>query len=815
MSVGASATRSKLLPSFPLPRPVHMATEHPKTQRHARRAMRPGKRQFEEVIDLLYRRRRIILATFLVVSVVAAASVLTRSDVYQAQAVVLIDLTKATGAEDTGAGPAGTTAFVRDNRTTETELFILGSSRGIRERVAERLKEENGGDLPPGGATFELASRNVSSAIQIVGSSSDPEAAAAWANAYAEEYVTQTQLASRSYLTSTREFLQEQADRLRGELGAAERRVAGQTAAAGSAVAGSGAILSQIASLRAQRDEAVIDLQTRQNQLASITSQLGDISPRLAERMSSNVERQITAIDQQITAAETERRTKAAYWAEPSRTSNPAGARELAQIDQRLRDLERRKATLTNQYVGEVMGAGGIAAPEAGFSYVADLQGQAAQERVAISGLRGRVSQLNARIGQLEGQARRAPGAVTAIASSERDQAHAAQMYEYVVTQLQQTQIAEESEPGYARVLREADVPTLPSGPSPFKNLLVTLLGGLGLGIALAIARDKVDNRIHKPDHVAAMGISVLEATPDLRSLIKDELDGAETIDVNGRPFVSEMVTVHAPLSPASETYRHLRTRVQFSRPGMVVRSIVVTSGGSGEGKSTTAANLAVTFAQAGRRTVLIDADLRRPRQQDVFGVSGEVGLAQVLEVKDTSPDTLRHWLDDIFDSGVPNLSVIPTGAIALEYGAQPPDDGRTVIPNPSEFLGSPDMRALLRGLLEVADVIIIDTPPVLAATDAVLLSTQADATLFVTCAGKTKAGDIEQSLAHLDDVGAEVIGAVLNRFSLEHAAGYVYTYGHYSRYGPYSKYGPYGEGGKKDKKKAKRAEARPDTPTA
>lgn len=781
-----------------------MATEHPQAHRKARRQMRPSKKQFEETIDLLYRRRWIIVGTFLLAAIGVGAWAMTRTPFYQASAVVLIDLQRSANAE--AAEPGGATPFVRDNRTTETELFILQASRGISERVTERLRTENGGQLPPGSATFTPVSRTVNSAIQIVGSSTDPSAAAAWANAFAEEYVAQTRTASRSYLTESRRFLEEQAARLRGDLSSAEGRVAGQMAAAGTAVVGSAPLITQLQTLRAQRDEAMIDLQMRQNQLGSLSAQLNDISPRLADRMSSNVQRQIAAIDASIAEQVAARRVIEGFEARQGNT-DPTSRPQVQQIDRRVADLERQKATLTQQYVGEVMGAGGIAAPEAGFEYVTNLQGQAAQERVAISGLQGRIGQLNARIGQIQGDVRRVPGQVTALGSVQRDEENAAQTYQLVMQRLQQVQIAEESEPGYARILREASVPMIPGGPKPYRNLLLGLLGGLGLGLVLAFARDKVDNRIHKPDHVAAFGVPVLEAIPDLRSTIKDLFGGAPTVDLSGRDVAADLITAHAPLSPASETYRHLRTRVQFSRPGMVVRSVVVTSGGPGEGKSTTAANLAVTFAQAGRRTILIDADLRRPRQHALFGVEGTVGLGQLLALGDPSPASLRPWIDGVFAvPGIDNLAVIPTGAVAVESAESGPDDGRILVPNPSELLGSPEMRALLAALLETVDVIVIDTPPVLAATDAVLLSTQADATLLVTCAGETKGGDIEQSLAHLDDVGAEIIGAVLNRFSLEHAAGYVYTYGHYSRYGPYSKYGPYTEGSSKRSGKAKAA---------
>jgi tyrosine-protein kinase Etk/Wzc len=519
--------------------------------------------------------------------------------------------------------------------------------------------------------------------------------------------------------------------------------------------------------------------------------------------MSSNVERRISEIDQNISRLVERRREFESF--EARRGSDATQRAEVIEINRQIAEFEREKTTLNRQYVGEVMDAGGIASPQTAFAYVTNLKEQVANERVALSGLQGKISTASSRIAQLEAELGRVPSTTTALARSESDRAHSAQMYEFIVGKLQQTQIAEESEPGYARILRAASTPMIPFGPGPMRNLGLALLGGLGLGLVLAIGYDKLDNRIYKPDDVTALGLQVIEAIPDLKPLIKDEFDGAAAVEYNGRKMASELITLHAPLSPASETYRHLRTSVQFSRPGVVVRSIVVTSAGPGEGKSTTAANLAITLAQAGRRTVLIDADIRRPRQHEIFGVSGERGLAQMLDVADMAPSKLTGWLETHFSSGVENLFMVPTGAIAAE-GRPQKDEKRKVVPNPSELLGSPEMRTLIRMLLDTVDVVIIDTPPVLAATDAVLMSTQADATILITRAGKTKTGDAEQALAHLDDVGAQIVGGVLNQFSLEHAFGYAYSYGHYSRYGPYSKYGPYSEGRRgKNKKKSTR----------
>lgn len=770
----------------------------PPTQRRSK--------QIEETLDVLYRRRWIVAATVAVVLALAVAYVFTQTPVYRTSAYVLVDLERAQGS---AVGPVGTgdgaSALMGPSRSVATELFVLNSSRRIEDRVQERLQGDDG-RMPPGNVGFSQANRDVSSAIQISATSTSPEAAAALANAYAEEYVEQTRTSSRSYLTATREFLEDQAQRLRSELNAAEGEVAGQMAQAGRAALGGNSLMSQLASLRAQRDEARIALQTSQYRLESINDQLSDITPRLADRISSTDQQRIAQIDQTIAQLQEEYRTVF----EPRIARGESVSARAQEIQRRLSELQREKDQLVGQFTRDALDAGGIVAPQEALSFITNLRSSASQEQIQIDGIEGQLGVLNRRIAELESELGRVPSQTTAMERVARDRNHAVSMYESVVSQLQQVKIQEESEPGYARVLKEASVPRAPLGSRPYKTLALALLGGLGLGLVLAVSRDKMDNRVHKPEHLTALGVPVLEAVPDLEATIQDEYDGAETIEVDGRPVTTELVTLHSPLAPASETYRHLRTAVQFSRPDVLVQTIVVSSAGAGEGKSTTASNLAVTFAQAGRRTVLLDADIRRPRIHEVFGIDPTPGLAQMLGTAHTSPDTLRAWLDGAFKSSIDDLYVVPTGAVAAETGAA--GDDWTVVNNPSEMLGSVGFRAFLQALHEVVDVVVIDTPPVLAATDAVLLATQADATLLVAGAGKTKAGDVEQALSHLSDVGARVVGAVLNRFSLKNALGYAYTYGHYSRYGPYSKYGPggtYGSYGGSRTSRKRRAEAK------
>ena len=762
-----------------------------------------GASGIEDVLDLLYRRRWVILLSTLVAGLVAAALVFTQTPTYTTSALVLVDLDR-TGSGT--AGPAAPDEFVRDARSVQTELFVLNSSRGIRERVQQRLAGDDG-DLPPGAVSFSLADRNVSSGIRINATSPDPEAAAQLANAYAEEYVAQTQIASRSYLTDTRQFLEEQAKRLRGEVSAADASVEGRMRSAGPAAQGSGALLSQLSAAKTQLGEAQINRRMAAARLASINSQLNDIQPRLAERMASGTDRRVAAIDAEIKGLEEQLLVYTQREAAGQPIDEPAARRLRNRIDQ----LQQQKEAASARYVNEVMGAGGIAAPAEAMSFVTTLQGQAAQERVTVSGLDARISQLNTRIGQINSELGRAPSQTISLERASQDREAASQTYASVAAQLEQIRVQEASEPGYARVLREAPVPWAPTGAGWYRVLGIGLALGLGTGLAIAIAWDRVDNRVYKPEHVAALGVPVLEAIPDLDPVVKDVLGGAETLPVGGRDVVSELVTVHAPLSPAAETYRHLRTAIQFSRPDAVVETLLVTSAAPSEGKSTTASNLAAAFAQGGRTTVLVDTDFRRPRVHEMFGMPAGVGLFQLLRQPEPSPEALRALLDREFSTGVDNLWVVPAGAVAVE-DQHGPDDGRPTIENPAEVLGSPALRSLLDALRQAVDVVVIDTPPVLVATDAVLLSTQADATVLVTNAGTSKSGDIEQALAHLDDVGARVVGAVLNRFSLDKALGYAYTYGHYSRYGSYSKYG-YTASGKGSPKKSRRASKRTTSP--
>jgi capsular exopolysaccharide synthesis family protein len=219
------------------------------------------------------------------------------------------------------------------------------------------------------------------------------------------------------------------------------------------------------------------------------------------------------------------------------------------------------------------------------------------------------------------------------------------------------------------------------------------------------------------------------------------------------------LITIVNPRSPVSEAYRTLRTNIRFSAVDREVKVVMVTSPGPGEGKSTTVSNLAVTYAQADQRVLLIDGDLRKPVQHRIFHVSNRFGLTDLLA---SGADPLHA----IRPTAIPNLHVITSGPTP---------------PNPSELLGSRRMASVIEELRGQYDMILLDTPPVLALTDAQIISSLSDGALLVIDSGKVKHNIALRAKANLDQVNARILGVVLNNVTHKEDELYYYYNYYYS----------------------------------
>jgi tyrosine-protein kinase len=291
----------------------------------------------------------------------------------------------------------------------------------------------------------------------------------------------------------------------------------------------------------------------------------------------------------------------------------------------------------------------------------------------------------------------------------------------------------------------DAQLPTSPTSPNLPMNVALALLFGVVIGVVAAYVRERVDDHLRgRNDLEEVLAVPVMTMIPS----VPGWRDRGST----------QLVTMTTPRSPAAEAYRTLRTSMLVAAAERGIKTIMVVSSVAGEGKSTTAANLGVVLAQAGKRVVLISADLRRPRIHEFFGLGVERGLSEVLMGE------RRPW-ESLKSGGTDNLWVMSSGHIPGQ---------------PTELLQSPAMQELITDQREVVDFIVIDCPPILAVADALVLAPLVDGVIFVADAMSTPRGAVIQARAQLDQVGARMLGAVLNNVAAG-GVGYAYYGGQYS----------------------------------
>jgi capsular exopolysaccharide synthesis family protein len=318
-------------------------------------------------------------------------------------------------------------------------------------------------------------------------------------------------------------------------------------------------------------------------------------------------------------------------------------------------------------------------------------------------------------------------------------------LYDDLNTRLQDAKLTQRGGAPNIEVLEPPTVSKSPTRPYVWRTLALALIGGLVVGCGIACVRDWYDFRLRSADEIkAALGVTVLGIVPH----VEDETS----------PIARGQKIHIDPASEAAEAYRSLRTAIYFGTKEGQARTILVTSPERGDGKTTLASNLAISIAQASRRVLLIDADMRAPMQDLIFSMNGRVGLGNVLQGKDPVETAIRH-------TGIENLDLLPAGVA-----------GR----NPSELLNSQHFLDLIEMLAEKYDHVVIDSPPLLAVTDARIIAASADATVLVLRAGKSNRKLSELSIDGLISVGAKLLGAVVNDVRRR---GYRY-YGSYGRYG-------------------------------
>jgi capsular exopolysaccharide synthesis family protein len=290
-----------------------------------------------------------------------------------------------------------------------------------------------------------------------------------------------------------------------------------------------------------------------------------------------------------------------------------------------------------------------------------------------------------------------------------------------------------------AQVVESAQLPTTPVVPRPVINFSLALLLGLLAGCAAAVVRHRLDTIVKSVDDVLE-----LTGAPNLGSIAHDQ-------SVPKKPL-----TMHEhPNSPRAEAFWKIRTNLQFIDVDRPRKTIVVTSSMPEEGKTTTLCNLAIALAQVGRRTIVVETDLRRPRAVDYLGLEGAVGVTSVLAGRVSLDRAVQSWGSDMFD-------VLSSGPIP---------------PNPSELLASQRMSNLLTELGSRYDLVLLDAPPLLPLTDAAILGAECDGALLIVRYGKTTRNQIKAAVSALESASVRVLGTVLSMTPDSDSGDYYHSY--------------------------------------
>jgi len=335
------------------------------------------------------------------------------------------------------------------------------------------------------------------------------------------------------------------------------------------------------------------------------------------------------------------------------------------------------------------------------------------------------------------------------------------QLYNSVLERMKEIGVAAAIPASNISILDNAEVPLQPSYPQKRISLMLAALVGLIGGVGLAFISEYFDNTLRTPEEVERyLRVRNLVVVPDFFALPKGQPSRRSFIGRRARLCVpgDESASGNVRLSIITEAYRKLRTSIFLSRSEEPAKTILFTSGAAGEGKTMTVSNTAIMFAQLGHQVLIVDADLRRPACHKALRVQNDRGLTDYL--------TGREELAGVIKStSVPNLSILGCGSIP---------------PNPTEMIGSAKMREMLARLKNDYDFILIDSPPVIPVSDAVVLSSIVDGVVLVVRGQATPKHIVRAALAELRKSQEDVMGVVLNRVDIRSAeyADYYQYYG-------------------------------------
>ena len=753
--------------------------------------------QFEErpvrltdYLRVMYRGRWIIVLSFVVVVAATAYFTFTTPPTYEAECMVMIEETS--GLERTlfDVTPFGKQLTMINNQVQVLKSRLLAESvvdHLLASGMADSLhlfRIDKKDDTPV--EIREVAIKRLRKSLDITPVRDTDiirikvKAPSAWeaaflANTVAETYKRLDQESSRGEIDQVVRFLEKQLAQKERELRESEEALRKFQEKTGVAFLSeeSQAIVDQLVKFESAYQEALTEAQANRKRLEFLESRLGQLKETLESDLSEITHPLILELRQKIAQAEA---NLVAYKIQGYTDDYPDVRKERQKLEGLKEQLikETKKILLSNTPVDDPL------------KPYQELVEKIIEVKTEIRASEARAKALKSVVDQYKRKLEQLPDQSLQLARLERARKLNESIYMMMKEKYEESRITRAGQIGKIRLVDRAVPPQYPVSPKKKLNLILGVIIGLGLGVGVTFFLEYMDNSVRTVEDVEQLKLPLLGSIPEIEP---EETNGRllPSVLTPGRKksghkseestkIAYRLITHLRPKSPISEAYRSLRTQIQYAKTESPIKSILVSSPGPGEGKSTSVTNLAIAMAQMGSKTILVDADLRRPVLHSLFGVKRENGLSNYLIGK--------SGLDEIVKATeIENLSLITTGILP---------------PNPSEMLGSKRMQELVKELVELYDYVLFDSPPIIAVTDALVLAPWMDGVILVLRSGKTDRDAAVRAQELLTNVNARLIGALLNDVSASYMYGsYYYYYYYYYYYGT--------EDGKKVKKRGKR----------
>jgi tyrosine-protein kinase Etk/Wzc len=700
----------------------------------------------------------IIIFSCLIISIIFAVQY---KDIYKSTASLKISKPKG-GILDAGISPD--IQGLTDDRFILTEIEIMKSST-VRNDVARALydslkssgttdnfwfnnehsfmkkKDTNKLSIQEIAKNLDYAviieQRKGMNIVDVSVESPSPYSSALIANIYSNVYKNFNLEVNRDQLTMVKDFLLTHVQEKQDELKESESTLSQFQAKNGiiSLDDQSKTLITQLASFEAQRDGAKIELGATEKVLAQLKDELNQQNPKVAAYIENQASQSyVLELQQGIAKLQINKDLVSI-----NNTNKDYNQQITKQYDDQIEVLKKKLQEKTNVIKQALFASN----PEA----IKDLSVKIVDAEVKEKGLTSQLNQLNDIVKKYESEFNKLPLTTINYAQLQRKRESSEKLFSLLEEKYQEAIINEQSQPGNIFIFDHAVRPSLPSKPNRALIIFVGLILGIVGGFVFIYVKDYFDDRIKSPDELEKRNINILAWVPVIESIGQGEKGSGE------------FIVALKPDAMPSEAFKALRTRVQFSKVGKnVLKTILCTSAAPGEGKTLISLNLAGAFAQDGKKTLLIDADLRKPRIHNFFNRLKTPGFTDYFFENATLNDI-------IFPSQLENLSIITTG---------------TLPPNPSELLGSNRMIEFLKDMREKYDIVILDSAPVIAVTDTEILSRLVDATILVVDCGSTQVNLVEKAVNLVKNDHSFFIGTVLNKFSYRAGYGSYYKYYYY-----------------------------------